>query len=55
MAVRDRELVTLYYGENITKDQADALGDTLRQDYPDQEFDVIFGGQPHYQYIVSAE
>jgi len=55
MGVRDRELVTLYYGENITKEQADDLGETLRQAYPDQEFDVIWGGQPHYQYLVSAE
>jgi len=55
MGIRDRELVTLYYGENITKEQADDLGETLRQAYPDQEFDVIWGGQPHYQYLVSAE
>ncbi|MCC7446465.1 MAG: DAK2 domain-containing protein [Anaerolineae bacterium] len=55
MGIRDRELVTLYYGENVTQEQADALGETLRQAYPEQEFDVIRGGQPHYQYLVSAE
>jgi dihydroxyacetone kinase-like predicted kinase len=55
MAVQDRELVTLYYGDTVTKAQADDLVESLRQDYPNQEFDVIWGGQPHYHYIVSAE
>jgi DAK2 domain fusion protein YloV len=49
------EIITLYYGESITADQAQQLADDLRTTYPAQEIEVVDGGQPHYQYILSAE
>jgi hypothetical protein len=55
MGARDREVITLYYGDNVTPSQAKVLADDLQQAYPDQEFDVIQGGQPHYHFILSAE
>jgi len=49
------EIITLYYGDNIEQDEAEALADRVRQAFPDQEVEVVYGGQPHYPYIVSVE
>jgi len=49
------EIITLYYGEDISESEADVLADLLRQDWPDQEIEVVAGGQPHYHYIFSVE
>ncbi|MBN1487155.1 MAG: DAK2 domain-containing protein [Anaerolineae bacterium] len=51
----DRELVTLYYGEGVSQEQADALADALSSNYEDLEFEVVEGLQPHYPYIISIE
>jgi len=49
------EIITLYYGEDISESDANELADLLQQDWPDQEIEVIAGGQPHYYYILSVE
>jgi len=51
----DRELVTLYYGEQVSAEQAEDLVQLLMDLYPDLEFEVVDGGQPHYPYIMSIE
>ncbi len=51
----DRELVTLYYGEQVSAEQAEELVQLLMDLYPDLEFEVVAGGQPHYPYIMSIE
>jgi hypothetical protein len=51
----DSEIITLYYGEDVTKGEAEALGRLLQEDWPDHDIEVIAGGQPHYYYIVSVE
>lgn len=51
----ERELVTLYFGEGVTVEQAQALADELANAYADLEFEVIAGLQPHYPYIISIE
>lgn len=48
-------LITLYYGGNTGEDAAKALADELRRRLPDHEVEVVFGGQPHYDYIISVE
>ena len=53
--LEDRELVTLYFGEGVDETQAEALADKLADIYPDLEFEVVEGGQPHYPYILSIE
>lgn len=53
--LEDRELVTLYYGDQVSGEEADSLADKLAEAYPDLEFEVIEGGQPHYPYILSIE
>jgi dihydroxyacetone kinase-like predicted kinase len=55
IGIVDYELVTLYYGNNVTEPEAQALTIRLRESYDSQEFELVFGGQPHYHYIVSAE
>lgn len=51
----EREIVTLYYGEGIDEEEAQVLAEFLQDDWPNQEFEVITGGQPHYPYILSVE
>ena len=51
----DREIITLYYGEPVTEDEADSLAELLQQNWPDQEIEVVAGGQHHYHYILSVE
>jgi DAK2 domain fusion protein YloV len=55
MHPEEREIVTLYYGSGIGDEAAAALGDRVRRDWPDQEIEVIPGGQEHYHYILSVE
>jgi hypothetical protein len=49
------EIVTLYYGESITPDEADQIAAQVAEQYPGQEVEVVDGGQPHYHYIISVE
>jgi DAK2 domain fusion protein YloV len=49
------ELITLYYGNNVQEQDARTLADELGERYADLEFELVFGGQPHYHYILSAE
>jgi DAK2 domain fusion protein YloV len=51
----DYEIITIYYGEAITADQAHQIADDIMGRYPQQEVELVDGGQPHYYYILSAE
>jgi dihydroxyacetone kinase-like predicted kinase len=53
--LEDRELVTLYFGDQVTPGEAQSLADALAESYPDLEFEVVQGDQPHYPYIISIE
>jgi hypothetical protein len=55
MDAEEYEIITLYYGESITADDAQKLADEIAERYPGQEIEVVDGGQPHYHYILSAE
>ncbi len=55
MVDEDSELISVYYGEDITEEAAQALGDELQEQYPDCEVEVYEGGQPIYYYVVSVE
>ena len=55
MMDEDSELISVYYGEDITEEDAQALGDELQEQYPDCEVEVYEGGQPIYYYVVSVE
>jgi len=51
----EHELITLFYGENLSHVDANRIADLIRQKYPSQEVEVQEGGQSHYQFIVSVE
>lgn len=55
MDARACEIITLYYGEPVSADQAAALRQALADRYPDQEIETLYGGQPFYHYLISAE
>ncbi len=55
MGAAELEIITLYYGQSVTAAEAEALQARLRQQFPDQEIEIIDGGQPFYHYIISAE
>jgi hypothetical protein len=49
------ELITLFYGADLPKNEVNRIADVIRRTYPDQEVEVQEGGQPHYQFIISIE
>ncbi|MCE5195594.1 MAG: DAK2 domain-containing protein [Negativicutes bacterium] len=49
------EIITIYYGEEVSQTEAEALQKQLQADYPDLEVELYYGGQPVYYYILSAE
>lgn len=51
----EHELVTLFYGENLTHAEANHIADVIRRKYSNLEVEVQEGGQPHYQFIISVE
>jgi len=55
MNVEEYEIITIYYGESVAQEEAEALAARISQDYPEQEIELVNGGQPHYLYIISAE
>jgi len=48
------ELITLYYGEDATLMEAEAMARTIAE-RTGAEHEVVHGGQPHYRYLISAE
>ena len=48
-------LLTIYYGETATLDEAETLARKVRETAPGVDVEVVHGGQPHYRYLVSAE
>jgi hypothetical protein len=48
-------LVTIYYGEDATLDDAETIALKVRESAPGVDVEVVHGGQPHYRYLISAE
>ena len=51
----EHEMITLYYGKEVTEEDAQALAEKLAEEYPDCDVGFHFGGQPVYYYMVSLE
>ena len=49
------EVITLYYGEEVTEADASALSEKVQEAFPDCDVDYHFGGQPVYYYLLSLE
>ncbi len=51
----DVELATIYLGAGLEGTDAGVVTETLEAAFPDVEFEIADGGQPHYDYIISLE
>jgi DAK2 domain fusion protein YloV len=49
------EIVTVYTGESLTEEQVAATSESLESKFENVEFEVVYGGQPHYEYLVAVE
>ena len=48
-------LITLFYGADVTQTEVESITNQIQLAYPRQKLEVIDGGQPHYQFIMSIE
>ena len=55
MEMDERELLSLYYGADVTAAEAEQVADQIEALYPDVEVELLPGGQAHYFYILGAE
>lgn len=55
MVDEDSELISVYYGYDISEETAEALSETLEEQFDECDVEVNYGGQPLYYYIVSVE
>lgn len=55
MMSEDMELISIYYGDDITDDDANALRAEVEKKYGSCDIELQYGGQPIYYYIVSVE
>lgn len=51
----DSEIISLYYGEETSEEQAKELAEKLEELYGDCDVEVNYGGQPIYYYVISVE
>ena len=50
-----KEYITIYYGADITEKQAKKAADIFADICPDADVNLLYGGQPVYYYLISAE
>ncbi|MGC8873363.1 MAG: DAK2 domain-containing protein [Chloroflexia bacterium] len=55
MGAEDLELITVYYGQDVPRTEAEGMAGRIREHFPDQQVELVYGGQPYYRYILSAE
>lgn len=51
----DYSVITLYYGEDVDKEDANELLEMLEEEYDEMDIELIYGGQPLYYYLISLE
>jgi len=49
------EVITIYYGADTKSAEAEQVASDIRNQYPQLQLEVVRGGQPHYNYIISIE
>ncbi len=49
------EIVTIYYGSDNGQTEAERVSAIISERYPNLQVEVVHGGQPHYEYIISVE
>ncbi len=55
MIDEESAIISIYYGEEVTEEDANVLGAALEEKYPEVEVEIHFGGQPIYYYVISVE
>ena len=55
MSDEDTELLSVYYGNDVTAENAEKMQKILEEEFPDYEMEFHAGGQPVYYYIISVE
>jgi uncharacterized protein len=55
MDMDGREIVSVYYGADVSEQDAREVVAQIESQYPDVEVELLSGGQPHYFYILGAE
>ena len=55
MVDEDSELISIYYGSDVTEDAAEQLRQELEDTYADCDIELQYGGQPIYYYVISVE
>lgn len=55
MTDEDCELISIYYGAEVTEADAEEISSRLEELYPDYDIEINYGGQPIYYYVISVE
>ena len=55
MVTEDDELITLFYGADVSEADAEALRGRIEEAFPDCDLEMLSGGQPLYYYLFSIE
>lgn len=55
MTDEDSELISIYYGAEVTEADAEEVSSRLEELYPDYDIEINYGGQPIYYYVISVE
>ena len=55
MVDEDSEIISIYFGAEVSEEEAEVLKEALEEKYPDFDIDVNQGGQPIYYYVISVE
>jgi DAK2 domain fusion protein YloV len=55
MEMEERELLSIYYGQDVAEEDAIEVASNIQSLFPDVEVELLFGGQGIYQYILGAE
>ena len=54
-SAKEAEFITIFYGEDISEEEAQVASQIFSEVCPDAEVTLLSGGQPVYYYLISAE
>lgn len=55
MADEEAELISVYYGSDVSQEDAEIMRTRIAEKFPDQDVELQYGGQPIYYYLISVE
>ena len=55
LADEDTAIITLFYGEDVTEEEANQFKEQVEEKYEDIDVELYYGGQPLYYYLISVE